>query len=126
MQYLCQFSTLQMRSITLVVHALLLISYVYTQTSPRGFELYHKFYELPQGQLKFFYCEIGGVKDVRVEYQDEDVSRSPYLTTLQSRMNVPPPPLINIMKKFTQDILIPDLPGVFTFCVSISIECEVT
>ena len=52
------------------------MSFVCTQRSStfRGFELYHKFYELPGGDLKFFYCEIGGVRDVRVEYKDEDVS----------------------------------------------------
>ena len=63
-----------MRSTTLAIQVLLLISFVYTQQPSRGFDLYHKFYELPLGQLKFFYCEIGVVKDVRVEYKDKDVS----------------------------------------------------
>ena len=65
---------LQMRPTTLAIHALLLVSFVYTQQPSRGFDLYHKFYELPLGQLKFFYCEIGGVKDVKVEYKNQDVS----------------------------------------------------
>ena len=63
-----------MRLITLAIHSLLLISLACTQKPYRGLDIYHKFYELPTGLLKIFYCEIGNLRDVRVEYKDRNVS----------------------------------------------------
>lgn len=67
-----------MKIIVLAVNALLLISFVYAQSSSkhRGFELYHTMYELPEGLLKFFYCEVGSLTDVRVEYKQQEVRKN--------------------------------------------------
>jgi len=63
-----------MRLITLAIHSFLLISMACTQKPSRGLDIYHKFYELPNGVLKIFYCEIGDLRDVRVEYKDRNIT----------------------------------------------------